>query len=148
MSLVVTLAELEGLVDGYFSHYRRLFSSSRSDRLVAQEGDPLSDWLNDLPGWPGPIPEVAWDVVLALLDRAPDEGALAFVIAGPLSDLATYHGEQFGGRLVEHSRQDAGFRRSMTTIYRLQGVPPELQANLGAVIESHQRVKGPRRRPA
>ena len=148
MNLVVTLAELEGLVDDYFRHYRRLFSLSRADRLVAQEGDPLGDWLNDLPSWPSPIPEVAWEVVLALLDRAPDGHALAFVIAGPLQDLATYHGEQFADRLVERSRQDAGFRLSMTTIYRRQGVPPELQAKLSAVIESHQRVQGPRPRPA
>lgn len=135
--LVVRLDNLDDLVEGYFTQYRRLFSSVRADRLAAQEGEPLGDWLNGLIQ-PGRVPEVAWDAIVALLDRAPDEDALAFVIAGPLQDLATHHGEQFADRLVERTRQDAGFRQAMTTIYSRHGVPPELQSRLKAVIETGQ----------
>jgi hypothetical protein len=132
--LVVTYDNLDDLVDGYFAHYHRLISSKRADRLAAQDGDPLGEFLMFV--GPGVAPEIAWDAVVALLDRAPDADALAFVISGPLQDLVTYHAEQFADRLVERCRQDAGFRVSMASLYRRHEVPPELQSRLAAVIEN------------
>jgi hypothetical protein len=139
IDLIVTSDNLDALVEGYFTHYRRLFSSERSERLAAQDVDPLSVWL--MIG--GPIPDIAWDVVVALLYRAPDEDALAFAIAGPLRDLVTGYGQQFADPLVERCRHDGEFRRCMTTVYRLQGVPPALQARLGAGSRVACRPKHP-----
>lgn len=138
INLVLNGQDLDALVDGYYANYRRLTSANRADRLLAQEGDELSDWLLCLVS-PGTIPDVAFDVVVTLLVRVPDEDVLAFVISGPLQDLVDHHAAQFADRLVDRTRQDVLFRHWMTSLYRRQRVPPALQARLAAVIERGSR---------
>lgn len=141
MDDMVGSENLDDSVDAYFRHYRRLVSPSRPDRLAAQHGEALGDCLQYWLIGPGPVPDAAWDAVVMLIDRAPDDDALAFVIAGPLQDLVRNHGGQFADRLVERSRQNVGFRRAMAVVYRRQGVPADLQVRLAAVIESNQPIR-------
>jgi hypothetical protein len=121
-------------VEEYFAFSRRLASSSRDDRLAAQAGNPLDDLLTHWLTRRKQVPEGIWDVVVALFERAPDSNALAFVISGPLTDLVRHHGDQFAERLLARCTADPAFRRAMTTVYSLEGVPTGLQRQLGRII--------------
>lgn len=111
------LGDLDEAIADYFSYWKKVSSTSRTDRLAAGSGDRLDDWITEaVHPHDGPADEAVWAVVVALVDSAPDGLALACVAAGPLEDLAWYHGEQFGDRLVERTRADPRFRTAMAGI--------------------------------
>lgn len=130
------LGDLDALVTGYFEDFRRMNSPVRADRLLAQEGDPLGDWLMANLVGRARAPEEAWDVVVALVDRAPDEDILADVIAGPLDDLVRKHGIQFEARLVDRTRRDRTFRVAMSSFAVLDDVPAALASRLRPLVET------------
>jgi hypothetical protein len=130
MNEPISLSDIDTLVADYFEAFRRMTSPIRADRLPAHDGDPLGDWLMSNLVGRGRAPEEAWDVVAALVDRAPDDDTLAYVIAGPLDDLVRKHGLQFEDRLVDRARRDRKFRFAMTSLSVLDDVPPALAARL------------------
>ena len=131
------LENLDHLVSNCFRYWTLLGSPVRADRLEAEAGDPLNDWLRDvLVTQSGPAPDTCWPVVVALIDRAPDD-RFGAVVAGPLADLLAHHGQQFGDRLVEQTRRDSRFREAMRSIHHWEGVPVSLRERLEALSRTN-----------
>ncbi len=117
----IDLENLDGLIRAYLSYFRNITSTSRSDRLEAESGDPLDEWLSEaLIMRKTAADEAAWPVVVAMVEAAPDERSLAIVAAGPLEDLIVYHGAQFGDRLVDKTRSDPKFRDAVRGVFGLE----------------------------
>ena len=89
----------------YFEDWRVLRSGNRAERLAVRDAEDQPDeqieMLHTLTE-----PERAWPVILALIEAAPNEEALAFVAAGPLEDLIQSHGDDFADRIIERARRD------------------------------------------
>jgi len=131
----MSVPDLDNAIANYFDYWEKLSSASRSDRLEAQHGDRLDDWLSEaIHSRDGRADEAVWAVVLALVEAVPDDKALGYVAAGPLEDLAWYHGEQFGERLVERTRADPKFRTAMSGILGWDRVVEPYRSRLLAII--------------
>jgi hypothetical protein len=74
--------------------------------------------------FPDADPEVAWELICALIDRAPDE-LLGAVGAGPLENAVTYFaGQLLGqllGRIEERARRDPRFREALAGVWLREG---------------------------
>jgi hypothetical protein len=124
-------------IQEYFNHFRRLRSPVRADRLEAPSSNALDDWLfGAMHNRNGPADEALWPIVVAMVEDAPDEAALATVAAGPLEDLASFHGAQFGDRLVDKTRTDPRFRIAMDGILAWDRVPEPYRGRLLALIDA------------
>src|SRR6266487_3438063 len=133
----MSVPDLDDAIANYFGYWEKLSSASRADRLDAQNGDRLDDWLSEaMHSSDGPADEAVWAVVLALVEAAPDDRALGHVAAGPLEDLAWYHGEQFGERLVERTRADPKFRTAMAGILGWDRVMEPYRSRLLAILQA------------
>jgi hypothetical protein len=122
------VGDLDDLIAGYFADYRRIARSSKG--RLSEQDDRLSDWLTEaLEGRTGQV-DAAWDVILELVARAPDNGALAFVAAGPLEDLVRRWGTHFEDRLIAHTRDDPRFRMAMQCVWGWEDVRPDLREHL------------------
>jgi hypothetical protein len=132
------LDNLDHLVSDYFRYWSLMRSADRKDRLEAQEGDRLDNWLREsLVSLGRPAPEACWPVLVALIERAPDDLALSIIAAGPLADLLTRHGEQFAERLETHTRRARRFRDVMQLIHHWEGVPGPLRERLEALTRTN-----------
>jgi hypothetical protein len=80
--------------------------------------------------------DAIWQVVLALIARAPDDDAVGAVAAGPLEDIAIHHGAQFGDRLVEETRSDPRFRTAIRGILGWDRVPEPYRSRLIALLQT------------
>lgn len=121
------LENLDQIVGDYFQYFELRRSSIRADRLEAEAGDPLDDWLRDaLVTRDGLAPGESWTVLVGLVDMAPDDEALGIVAAGPLADMLRTRADQFGERLVEQTRRD-----------HWEGVPSQLRERLEALIRTN-----------
>ena len=133
----MSIADLDGAIADYFRYWKNVSSTSRADRIQAENGDRLDDWISTMiHGRDGPADEAVWPIVLALVDAAPDDGALGSLAAGPLEDLAWYHGAQFGDRLVERTRADPKFRAAMAGILGWDHVVEPYRSRLLAILQS------------
>jgi hypothetical protein len=83
-----------------------------------------------------PADDAVWPVVVALVQMAPDDAAIGAIAAGPLEDLATFHGAQFGDRLVGQTRIDPKFRTAMRGILGWERVPEPHRSRLLALLET------------
>lgn len=72
----------------------------------------------------------AWPIILALIEHAPDDEALAFVATGPLEDLIHRHGQRIGDQIVEQARRDPRFRQALGDVWGWEGVPEPLRGRL------------------
>jgi hypothetical protein len=90
-------------------------------------------------------PPEAWLLVLELVDRADDEGALHVVAAGELEEFMLAHASEFIGRIEEEARSNSRLRAALSHVY-VWALPPELfgriEAAAGVPLE---RRPGPRR---
>jgi|GEM_PF-3409772 len=81
-------------------------------------------------------PELAWELIVDMINRAPSDNALGFIAAGPLEDLLSKDGATFI-ELVEHrARQDEKFKRALGMLRRL-GMTAEVW---GRVVEAAREV--------
>jgi hypothetical protein len=64
-------------------------------------------------------PELAWELILDMIDRAPSDNSLGFVAASPLEDLLSKDGATFIARVEHRARQDEKFRRALGMLRRL-----------------------------
>jgi hypothetical protein len=64
-------------------------------------------------------PEIAWEIIVELVDRAPSDGSLSFFAAGPLEDLLSKDGPDFIDRVEERSAMNERFRRAVGMLHRL-----------------------------
>jgi hypothetical protein len=126
----MTPAELEALVEGYFRDWTVLRSGSRAERL-ALERDANRPWdtLAQLLTGPSEVDQ-AWPLILALIEQAPSDEALAYVAAGPLEDLIHAHGAEFGDRIVDQARRDPRLRQALGGVWGWERVPEPLRGRL------------------
>jgi len=63
-------------------------------------------------------PEVAWSIVLALVQRARSDDDLLWVGAGPLETLLTHHGASVVARLEGEVRSNGPLRKALSGVWR------------------------------
>jgi hypothetical protein len=89
--------------------------------------DWFAEWAPDTPtyGWATELlvhliddePEVAWDLILGMVARAPDDDALSRVAAGPLEDLLCHHGVEFIDRAEVLAASDPRFKKCLARVW-------------------------------
>jgi hypothetical protein len=83
-------------------------------------GDEASIWvLAKLFEYSEKKPQLALDVILLLLDRAPSEEVLGFVGAGPLQDLIAANGATAIDRIAHEAMTNPRLADSLNGIYRI-----------------------------
>jgi len=65
------------------------------------------------------LPELAWEVLIEMIQRAPSDSSLGFLAASPLEDLLSKDGQSFIARAEQHAVENANFRRSLGMLRRL-----------------------------
>jgi hypothetical protein len=104
----------DAVIAGYIRH--ALAGSEDSADFWAC--DTLNQSVTRLPA------EEAWDLVVSLLRRAPDE-ILGNIAAGPLEDLVRKHGVALVDWIDGESRRDARFRFALGRIWLRRGELPD-----------------------
>lgn len=72
-------------------------------------------------------PEKGWDLVLKLIDAAPDDFILTTIAAGSLEDLLNDSPEFLADQVVIEARRDPKFRRCLTGVW---GIPDPLRSRV------------------
>jgi len=80
------------------------------------------------------VPELAWELVLELIDRAPSDNSLSFFAAGPLEDLLSKDGPDYIERVESRAQTSATFRRAVGMLRRL-GMTDDVWARVRAIAE-------------
>jgi hypothetical protein len=65
------------------------------------------------------LPELAWELLLEMIERAPSDRSLSFLAASPLEDLLSKDGPSFISRVEQRAAESATFRRSLGMLRRL-----------------------------
>jgi hypothetical protein len=145
----------DAFVEDYFAQYHAFFHGSPEERLAMEhlESDQdRSQQLDHMILWGSQADtEHAWPILLALIERAPDEEALAFVAAGPLEDLIRNRHTRFGDRILDQARRDARFRDAVRCVWGWEELPEpfggELRSLAGLrLIETPPKSPGRRRK--
>jgi hypothetical protein len=122
--------DYEELARGYFRDYAMSFSSDRAQRLAARDRGSENSALEVVSRGVADASDDAWPMILALVELAPDDAALAYVAAGPLEDLVREHLERFADRLVEQARRDPRFRDALKGVWGWENVDPGIRRRL------------------
>src|SRR5438034_8100535 len=91
---------LQRLSDGYWKHYR-LSTGSRQERLDADQ------WVwawDEVEGAVMKASSNTFEILMALVESAADDEALAYLGAGPLENLINSYGVQFAEQVEESAR--------------------------------------------
>ena len=80
------------------------------------------------------VPELAWELIVELIDRAPSDNSLSFFAAGPLEDLLSKDGPDFIERVERRAQTKATFRRAVGMLRRL-GMTDDVWARVRAIAE-------------
>jgi hypothetical protein len=73
-------------------------------------------------------PELAWNLVLQILAKRPNEPTLGVLAAGPLEDLIEYHGPRFIERIEDLAKRDANFKHLLDGVW--ESSTPEVWARV------------------
>jgi len=65
------------------------------------------------------LPELAWELIVEMIERAPSDASLGFLAASPLEDLLSEHGPAFIARAEQRAAQNPKFRRALSMLRRL-----------------------------
>jgi hypothetical protein len=65
------------------------------------------------------VPELAWDLIVEMIERAPSDDSLSFIAASPLEDLLSKDGALFIDRVEERALQNTKFRQALGMLNRL-----------------------------
>jgi len=80
-------------------------------------GSPVYGWATELlVHLAEEEPEVAWDLIQGLIERAPADEALGWVAAGPLEDLLCHNGPAWIGRVEALARSDPRFKACLAGV--------------------------------
>src|SRR5689334_11966490 len=115
--------ELDAFCTNYFRAWEAIRSGKRLDRLALEhQADAPAARFDTLLDDDASL-DWAWELVLALVKRAPDDEALSFVAAGPLEDLIRKYPASIGDRVIAEARQNARFRLALKGVWGLDGIP-------------------------
>ena len=65
------------------------------------------------------VPELAWTLIVEMIDRAPSDNSLGFLAASPLEDLLSKYGPAFIERAESLAAENSKFRRALGMLRRL-----------------------------
>jgi hypothetical protein len=85
-------------------------------------------------------PDTALEIVREVISEAPNDAVLAFVAAGPLEDLLTYHGELVIERVERFAAIDDWFRRALSGVWGEHRMSPGVQARVAAAVGDIKRL--------
>lgn len=108
---------------GKWWEYQRLARGGRAERKRLSLGEPVRVCA----GWEAARDRIetggldALELVLALVDTAPDAAGVASVGAGPLEDLVHEHGTALVADIERLARQHAGFRQALGSVWLSPG---------------------------
>lgn len=126
----MTANDTDDFTRRYFVEWQVLVSGTRPERLrMEQAAHRPSDVLYRMLHTANE-PELAWPIILALVEAAPNHEAIAFVAAGPLEDLVQNYGDEFGDRIVERARDDAAFRSALRGVWGWERVSESLRTRI------------------
>lgn len=131
--------ELDTFVEEYFAQYRDFTSKSREVRMavLASEGEDRSGQLDEMILWGSEADqEAAWPMLLALIERAPDDESLAFVAAGPLEDMILKRHDRFGDRILGEARRNPRFRHALGGVWGWDTLPDPFGSELLQLAET------------
>jgi hypothetical protein len=114
--------EVTAVAEGYM-RYSRALRSGAGDLAVDPADAAADDALGRAILADGPA-EAAWEAVLEILRRAPDD-ELGFHAAGPLEDVVAYRGAELVGRIEAEARRDPRFREALGRIWLSRGALPD-----------------------
>lgn len=83
-------------------------------------------------------PELAWELIVELIDRAPSDNSLSFFAAGPLEDLLSKDGPDYIARVERRVQTSAAFRRAVGMLRRL-GMTDDVWSRVRATAEQTPR---------
>ena len=100
----------------------------------------LRDWLSEwgarppVFGWASEFltratqyqPELAWSLILSLIERAADDDILGCVAAGPLEDLLCLHGAEVIDRVEICAAADERVRKCLAGVWGPDGMEPSI----------------------
>jgi hypothetical protein len=102
--------------------------------------DWFVEWAPDTPiyGWATELlvhliddePDMAWDLILGLVERAPDVDALSWVAAGPLEDLLCHHGVEFIDRAEARAASNIRFKQCLAGVSDSNRMDSEVYARI------------------
>jgi Family of unknown function (DUF6869) len=119
-------AELRQLIAGYWKYYA-LSTGDRRERLEADQW--FWAWEEVERAVRAPSANV-FPVLIALVESAANDDALAYVGAGPLEDLINWHGAQFLDQIEESARRDRAFRTALATVRVSDSAPAAIRDRL------------------
>lgn len=79
------------------------------------------------------VPEMAWDIIIELIDRAPSDESLSFFAASPLEDLLSKDGPAFIDRVEQRAVHNVQFRRALGMLKRL-GMVDDVWSRVQAIV--------------
>ena len=65
------------------------------------------------------VPELAWTLILEMIERAPSDASLGFIAASPLEELLSKDGPDFVDRVEKRAVDSSQFRRALGMLRRL-----------------------------
>jgi hypothetical protein len=109
------------LVAAYWRHYE-LARGDRDERLASE--DHFWAWEEVRAAVSKGDPIEAMELVVALVDAAPDLERLCYVGAGPLEDLIGTHPDETVDAIDAQARRDERFRDALNAVHFSDRVPP------------------------
>jgi len=80
-------------------------------------------------------PQVAWGLILELVESAPDDDALGWVGSGPLEDLLSEWGPDFIERVEVLTQSNDRFKRCLADVWGWSRIRPDVYARMRRSIE-------------
>ncbi len=126
-------AALDAFVTGYFAEYQEALARSRGATIpppAAGTERPVWRLHEMIQSGRGAELEAAWAILLVLIVRAPDAGAMGFVAAGPLEDIVRAHNDALGDRILDAARRSPAFRQALTGMWGWASLPEPFGSRL------------------
>lgn len=117
---------LQRLIDGYWKHYR-LSTGSRQERLEADRWAWAWDEVEEAVADPS---SETFEILMALVESAANDDALAYIGAGPLENLINLHGVRFAEQVEESARRDPLFHKALSHVQLRSNAPASVRGRL------------------
>lgn len=115
----------------YFAEYDKLGRQMEAGQKP-DKGPVPSDLIFDLIR--DGRPEVAWRLIVALVEAAPTEQALSFVGAGVLEDLIREFGDRLVEQIVSQATADQRMRDALRSVWGWEDVSESVRTRVQALL--------------
>jgi hypothetical protein len=109
------------LVNDYIMEYSEKKTANQTERIIK------NIIRND--------PERAWEIILALIEAAPDEKFLVDIGVGILENLLAYHAEKFIDRIEIEANRNVKFIEALESVWRRRDISDEIWRRIQRAIQ-------------